>query len=100
MSGGVQYELRLGAAMTLTPRLNYSYVSGQYTSLTYSQVTDYLPAHGLFSALLTLQLGGPLDRGGLRNQFDRPSLPFGPGWQQRQLLFLRRAAPIRRAGSL
>jgi iron complex outermembrane receptor protein len=56
LSGGVQYEFRLGGAATLTPRVNYSYVSGQYTSLTYSKVTDYLPAHGLLSALLTLQL--------------------------------------------
>jgi iron complex outermembrane recepter protein len=56
LSAGVQYDLRLGGTTTLTPRVNYSYVSGQYTSLTYSQVTDYLPAHGLLSALLTLQL--------------------------------------------
>ena len=55
---GVQYELHLGNAVTLTPRLNYAYVGGQFTSLTYSRVTDYLPAHGLLAALLTLSLAG------------------------------------------
>jgi iron complex outermembrane receptor protein len=50
---GVQYELRLRDGATLTPRLNYAYVGGQFTSLTYSRVTDYLPARGLLSALLT-----------------------------------------------
>ena len=29
---------------------------GQFTSLTYSRVTDYLPAHGLLSALLIVKL--------------------------------------------
>lgn len=50
---GVQYELRLSDGTALTPRLNYAYVGGQFTSLTYSRVTDYLPAHGLLSAWLT-----------------------------------------------
>ena len=31
-------------------------VGGQFTSLTCSRVTDYLPAHGLLSALLTVKL--------------------------------------------
>ncbi len=52
-NAGVQYELRLPRGATLAPRLNYAYVGGQFTSLTYSRVTDYLPAHGLLSALLT-----------------------------------------------
>jgi iron complex outermembrane receptor protein len=50
---GVQYELHLRGGIGLTPRLNYAYIGGQFTSLTYSRVTDYLPAHGLLSALLT-----------------------------------------------
>ena len=50
---GAQYGLRLRGGTTLTPRLNYAYVGGQFTSLTYSRVTDYLQAHGLLSALLT-----------------------------------------------
>ena len=53
---GLQYELRLGGGASLTPRLNYAYVGGQFTSLTYSRVTDYLPAHGLLAALLTLNV--------------------------------------------
>jgi iron complex outermembrane recepter protein len=46
----------LASNITLTPRLNYAYVTSQFVSLTYSEVTDYLPAHGLLSALLTLDL--------------------------------------------
>jgi iron complex outermembrane recepter protein len=49
---GVQYELPLGGNGSLTPRLNYAYVGGQFTSLTYSRVTDYLPAHGLLALFL------------------------------------------------
>jgi iron complex outermembrane recepter protein len=53
---GAQYAFHLGHDTTLTPRLNYAYAGGQFTSLTYSRVTDYLPAHGLLAALLTLSL--------------------------------------------
>jgi len=56
LNAGLQYTLRLRDGMSLTPRVNYAYVSGQYTNPTYSKVTDYLPAHGLLSALLTLRL--------------------------------------------
>jgi iron complex outermembrane receptor protein len=56
LNGGLQYAIPLSAGSTLTPRINYAYVSGQFTNLTYSYITDYLPAHGLLSALLTLQL--------------------------------------------
>jgi iron complex outermembrane receptor protein len=56
LNAGLQYEIRLGGSASLTPRLNYAYLSSQYTSLTYSQATDYLPGRGLLSALLTLQL--------------------------------------------
>lgn len=52
-NAGVQYELRLRGGTALIPRLDYAYVGGQFTSLTYSRVTDYLPAHGLLSGLLT-----------------------------------------------
>ena len=41
----------------MTPRLNYAYVGGQFTSLTYSRVTDNLPAHGLLAGLLALRCG-------------------------------------------
>ena len=55
---GLQYEFHLTRGASLTPRLNYAYVGGQFTSLTYSHVTDYLPAHGLLAALLTLRTAG------------------------------------------
>lgn len=55
---GVQYEMRLPGGASMTPRLNYAYVGGQFTSLTYSRVTDYLPAHGLLAGLLTLRWSG------------------------------------------
>jgi iron complex outermembrane recepter protein len=55
---GVEYKASLGGNATLTPRLNYAYVTSQFVSLTYSESTDYLPAHGLLSALLTLDLYG------------------------------------------
>jgi iron complex outermembrane receptor protein len=55
-NGGLEYRANLADRVTLTPRVNYAYVSGQFTSLTYSEVTDYLPAHGLLSALLTLNM--------------------------------------------
>jgi iron complex outermembrane receptor protein len=54
LNAGLEYRANLPDSVTLTPRVNYAYVSGQFTSLTYSEVTDYLPAHGLLSALLTL----------------------------------------------
>jgi len=55
-NAGLEYNANLTDGVTLTPRVNYAYVSSQFTSLTYSQVTDYLPAHGLLSALATLKL--------------------------------------------
>lgn len=55
-NAGVQYTADLTDNVGLTPRVNFAYLSSQYTSLTYSNVTDYLPAHGLLSALLTLKL--------------------------------------------
>jgi iron complex outermembrane receptor protein len=57
-NAGVQYEIRFADGMSLTPRLNYAYLGGQFTSLTYSRVTDYLPAHGLLAALLTWRMPG------------------------------------------
>ena len=42
--------------VSLTPRLNYAFVGSQYTALSYSPLTDYLPSRGLLSALLTLRL--------------------------------------------
>jgi iron complex outermembrane receptor protein len=53
-NAGLDYKAHVGGVLTLTPRVNFSYISGQFTSLTYSEVYDYLPLHGLLSALLTL----------------------------------------------
>lgn len=55
-NAGVDYRFDLSDGISLTPRLNYAYVGSQFTSLSYSYLTDYLPSHGLLSALLTLQL--------------------------------------------
>lgn len=53
-NAGAEYQFNL-STVSVTPRLNYAYVSGQFTSLTYSGVTDYLPAHGLLSSLVTFK---------------------------------------------
>jgi len=55
-NAGMEYRIGLGANVALVPRINYAYVGSQWTSLSYSRVTDYLPARGLLSALVTLQL--------------------------------------------
>jgi iron complex outermembrane receptor protein len=55
-NAGIEYAVNLTDAVSLTPRVNYSYVSGQFTNLTYSEVQDYLPAHGLVSAQVTAKL--------------------------------------------
>ena len=56
VNAGLEYIANLTGDITLTPRVNYSFVSGQYTSLTYSEVLDYLPSHSLTSAQATLKL--------------------------------------------
>jgi iron complex outermembrane receptor protein len=53
---GVEYKAALGGESSLTPRVNVSYVGPQWTSVSYSPVTDYLPGYTLVSALLTLEL--------------------------------------------
>ena len=50
-NAGVEYRIGLGANVALTPRINYAYVGSQWTSLSYSTVTDFLPSRGLLSAL-------------------------------------------------
>jgi iron complex outermembrane receptor protein len=51
---GVQYEAWLDDDVSLTPRLNYGYVSSRWTNLLYDPSLDYLASRGLLSALLTL----------------------------------------------
>ena len=55
-NAGVDYRFDVADSVSLTPRLNYAYVGSQFTSLSYSYLTDYLPSRGLLSALVTLQL--------------------------------------------
>jgi iron complex outermembrane receptor protein len=56
-NAGVQYEWTAGD-VTVTPRVNYSYVGSSYTSLQYSPVTDYLRSRSLVSALIRVQVRG------------------------------------------
>ncbi len=52
---GIQYAYPLGPNASLTPRINYSYIGSQWTTLFEKPVSDYLPAYGLWSATLTYQ---------------------------------------------
>jgi iron complex outermembrane receptor protein len=54
---GVEYRFALSDQLAVTPRLNYSYVGSQFVSTTYSPTTDWLPARGLLSALVTFKIG-------------------------------------------
>lgn len=54
---GAEYELRLGDEMTLTPRVNYSYVGARYSYIAYSPISDRIGDYGLVSALLILRMG-------------------------------------------
>lgn len=60
LGAGLEYQFGLGDRVTVTPRINYAYISGQYTYLGYSKQTDYLPARGLLSALVTVRTGDTL----------------------------------------
>lgn len=52
---GAQFTFEMGAATTLTPRVNYSYLGSRFTYVAYSPVSDKLESRGLVSALLTLR---------------------------------------------
>jgi iron complex outermembrane recepter protein len=52
---GMQYEFPLGHNATITPRINYSYIGSQWTTLFENPVSDYLPSYALWSASLTYQ---------------------------------------------
>ena len=56
-NAGVQYAMAIGDVGTLTPRVNYSYVGSQWTTLFEVPVTDYLPSYGLWNATLTYAFG-------------------------------------------
>lgn len=50
---GVEYRFDLGNDASLTPRVNYSYVGSQWTTLYEAPATDFLPSFGLWNASLT-----------------------------------------------
>jgi iron complex outermembrane recepter protein len=54
-NAGLEYEMPIAASTTLTPRINYSYVGHQWTTLFEEPATDYLGSQGLWSASLTYQ---------------------------------------------
>lgn len=54
-NAGLEYSFDLSNGATLTPRLNYGYVSAQYVNLLYNPVTDRLAPRGLVSALVTYE---------------------------------------------
>jgi iron complex outermembrane receptor protein len=56
-NAGVEYAFDLGRDATLTPRINYSYVGEQWTTLIQSPLTDRLPSFGLWNATLTFAKG-------------------------------------------
>ena len=53
---GADYRFRLPHDSVLTPRVNYAYVGSQWANYFYVTTTDYLRAHGVWSALLTYDL--------------------------------------------
>jgi iron complex outermembrane receptor protein len=56
-NAGADYTFALGSDMTLTPRVNYSYVGPRFAYIAYSPVSDRIDGHGLVSALVTLRKG-------------------------------------------
>lgn len=56
-NAGVQYSIPVSGSASLTPRINYSYVGSQWTTLFDSSVTDYLHSFGLWNATVTYDVG-------------------------------------------
>jgi iron complex outermembrane receptor protein len=56
-NAGVEYTIEAGEDMTITPRVNYSYVGSRYANIAYSPIIDRLDSYGLVSALLTVRKG-------------------------------------------
>lgn len=56
-NAGVEYEFDLGGGASLTPRVNYSYVGSQWTTLIQAPATDLLASYGLWNASLTYNNG-------------------------------------------
>ena len=54
-NAGVQYAIAVGDSASLTPRINYSYIGPQWTTLFEAPTLDYLPSFGLWSSTVTLR---------------------------------------------
>ena len=53
-NAGVNYTFYLENGMVLRPRINYSYIAGQWITLNYDPVLDRLKSHGLLSTTIAL----------------------------------------------
>jgi iron complex outermembrane receptor protein len=53
-NAGINYMFYLKNGMVLRPRINYSYIAGQWINLNYNPALDYLKSRGLWSATITL----------------------------------------------
>jgi iron complex outermembrane recepter protein len=51
-NAGVEYAIPIGDSGVLTPRINYSYIGNQWTTL-FEAPEDYLPSQGLWSGSVT-----------------------------------------------
>ncbi len=56
-NAGVEYQFDLAGGASLTPRVNYSYVGSQWTTLIQAPATDLLKSYGLWNASLTYNNG-------------------------------------------
>ena len=71
-NAGAQYTFKLLNADTLTPRVNYSYISSQWsTLLQLHPASDLLKARGLWSILLTYNHGDWTAEAYADNLFDK-----------------------------
>lgn len=51
-----EYEILAGDDLTITPRVNYSYVGSRYTYIAYDPVRDRLPAYNLLGASVAFEV--------------------------------------------
>ncbi len=56
VNAGVQYSFDVGGGDTLTPRVDYSYIGGQYQTVQGASA-DFIPAHALVNVSLTFAAG-------------------------------------------
>ena len=90
---GAQYVIELPNGKTLTPRIDYSYIGGQWAT-PYQDLGDFLPARNLVNATLVYD-SDPLQGDLLRHQ--RLRLPLHHRHQHRPAL-RRQPRPVRHPG--